>query len=360
MRIAIFHDQYNEIGGAELTVLMMARALQATIITTNIDYKKIGELGYGDIAFISIGRVPLSSKGWKQIAMQYRFWNCDFSSQFDFFIFGGCASIYAAKKHKRNLWFCFSPYRGIYDLRYFYTSRFHLPLQAAIELLILFDKYFAKYARVIITSSMNVARRIHKYYHRDSLVYYIPVQVSNFYSRPHKNYWLCVTRLTPYKRVELQLKAFAKLPREKLIIVGGASEAHRAYFTELKKKAPTNVAFVGAVYDLSKIAEFYAYCKGFIITARDEDFGTTPIEAMASGKPVIAPNDGGNSESIVHGKTGILIDDINEDKIVEAVKEIGKDPEKYKEACLEQAKRFGIGIFIEKIRKEIYEQVTKA
>lgn len=96
-------------------------------------------------------------------------------------------------------------------------------------------------------------------------------------------------------------------------------------------------------------------CKGLIFTAKDEDFGLVPVEAMASGKPVIAPNEGGCRETIIDGKTGILIDDIenNIDKVINAIKVIEKNPEKYKNNCLKQAKKFNENKFISEIIKEI-------
>ncbi|GAI47842.1 unnamed protein product, partial [marine sediment metagenome] len=105
--------------------------------------------------------------------------------------------------------------------------------------------------------------------------------------------------------------------------------------------------------DQKKLIELYANCKGLIATAKDEDFGMTLVEAMASGKPVIASSEGGYKETVLDGVTGELIDDINEDKLIEAIKEIGKNPEKYKNACLKQAKKFDTKIFIKKIKEQI-------
>ena len=102
--------------------------------------------------------------------------------------------------------------------------------------------------------------------------------------------------------------------------------------------------------DNKELRELYANCKGLIATAIDEDFGMTPVEAMASGKPVIASNEGGYKETIVDGITGRLIDDINEDKLAKAIIEIGKNPKQYKNACLEQAKKFDVKFFIKKLK----------
>ena len=81
----------------------------------------------------------------------------------------------------------------------------------------------------------------------------------------------------------------------------------------------------------------------------------TPVEAMAAGKPVIAPREGGYKESVIDGTTGMLIDKIDPDKIASACKKIGKDPARYKQACLERAKDFDTKVFIKKIRDKLAE-----
>jgi glycosyltransferase involved in cell wall biosynthesis len=209
----------------------------------------------------------------------------------------------------------------------------------------------------ITAPSLNVQKRIKKYYNRESKIIFHPIEVQKFYYSPEKNYWLDVGRIDPYKRIEIQMKAFQKLPNEKLIIIGDSSAGNKKYFTNLKKNSPKNITFLGPIYKKNKLIELYSECKGFIATALNEDFGMTPVEAMACGKPVIAPNEGGYKETVINGKTGILIDDINEEKLIEAIEKINKEleenPDKYKEACIAQAKKFDTQEFIRKIKEEI-------
>ena len=120
---------------------------------------------------------------------------------------------------------------------------------------------------------------------------------------------------------------------------------------------PANVKIINHATD-KEVKRLYSECKGFITTSEQEDFGMTPVEAMASGKPVIAPADGGYLETVLDGKTGILIRDITVDKIIKAIKKIGKEPAKYRKECEKQAKRFDTKIFVKQMREEI-DRLTK-
>ena len=354
MKIAILHDYFDEIGGAELTLLYMARGLDATIFTTNIDRNKICELGFPDIKIKSIGNA-LNRKLLKQFPTKQFLTKVKFSSLkikgFDLYIFGGCYSIYAAKNHSPNLWYCFSPLRGLYDLRHLQKGPLSMPLIKKIQ--IYFDKKAAKNIQKIIAPSSNVKERIKKYYKRSCNIVNHPVTTGEFKYGSNKNYWLSVARIDPYKRIELIIKTFCRIRSEQLIIVGGSSLEFENYFENLKKSSTENITFTGPIFDRKRIAELYSHCKGFIATAKDEDFGMTVVEAMASGKPVIAPNEGGYKETVIDGVTGKLIDDINVDKLVNAVKEIGEKPQKYKDACIEQARKFDTAVFIKKIKEQI-------
>ncbi len=149
------------------------------------------------------------------------------------------------------------------------------------------------------------------------------------------------------------------LPQEKLIIVGSYEKNARQfedYKKELEKIQPSNVEIRHFVSD-KELKKLYAECKGFITTAKDEDFGMTVIEAQASGKPVIAGDEGGYKETILDGKTGTLIRDIDALTLAKAIKKMGleiqNEPLKYQDVSIAQARKFDIALFIQNIKDKI-------
>jgi glycosyltransferase involved in cell wall biosynthesis len=358
-KIAIFHNFLDNIGGAERVGLILARELKADFYTTNIDEEKIKKMGFSNIKLKSIGKVPINAPFRQQIAL-WRFRLLNLKNKYDYYIIDGDWAMSGAVKNKPNLWYVHSPIREIWDL-YEYTKEFIVssPFKKPLfEIWVKYNRYLnKKYSSSVgkfICNSKNTQKRVKKYLNKDSVVINPPIETSEFYYHKNGDYWLSVNRLISHKRVDLQIKAFSELPEEKLIIVGSyeKSEHFQSYANYIKKIKPKNVKILSWV-DQKQLIDLYANCKGFITTSKDEDFGMAPLEAMASGKPVIAPNEGGYKETIIDGITGKLIDDISVDKLKRAIKEIGERPERYKEACLIQAKKFDTKIFIEKIKEQI-------
>jgi len=207
---------------------------------------------------------------------------------------------------------------------------------------------------VFVANSKNVADRIEKFYRRDSVVVYPPVDVSAIIKATNdlkkENYYLIVSRLVGAKGIEEAAKA-AKKAGFNLKIVG---EAHGYSDVERKLKNLTgkNIQLLGRVDD-DTLYKLYAKAKGFIALARDEDFGITVVEAQAAGTPVIAFRGGGFLESVVEGKTGIFIDNTNEKSIAKAVSKFEKM--KWDKSTLRQnAQKFSKELF----KKEFLKLTT--
>jgi glycosyltransferase involved in cell wall biosynthesis len=348
----------DNIGGAEIVGLTLARELNADFYTTNIGEDKIRKMGFSDVRLKSIGKIPINAP-FRQQAALWRFRKLNLKGKYDFFIIDGDWAVSAAVNNKPNLWYVHSPIREIWDLyRDIRQNIVPFPLRWIFDVWVYYNRYlnkkYIRHVNKIACNSENTQKRVKKYLQRDAVIINPPIEISRHYYKKAGNYWLSVNRLFYHKRIDIQTKAFSRLPDEKLIIVGSYEQAghFQSYANYIKRIKPKNVEVISWV-NSNKLVDLYANCKGLITTAKDEDFGMTAVEAMASGKPVIAPNEGGYKETVINGVTGKLINDINVDKLVNAVKEIEENPQKYKDTCIEQAKKFDIKVFIKKIKEEI-------
>ncbi len=307
MKIAIFHNFMDNIGGAEIVDLLLARELNADIYTTNINKEYISRMGFEDVIprIYSIGKVSNISP-FRQEKAYWLFRRLHLNkkeNKYDFFIIAGDWAMSGAVHNKPHLWYVYSPTREIWDLNK-YTRKNIVTFKARLffdvwvflrRKIFLYDK---KYIQKTIATSKNVQSRLKKYFNFDSEIIYPPVQTSKYKYNTNGDYWLSVNRLIDHKRVIMQIKAFEKLPKEKLIIVGSFEKSNifNKYVKKINLMKPNNVEIRNWIsYD--ELIKLYSNCKGFITTSLNEDFGLTPIEAMASGKPVIAPNEGGYKEN---------------------------------------------------------------
>jgi glycosyltransferase involved in cell wall biosynthesis len=208
--------------------------------------------------------------------------------------------------HTRHICYCHTPMRYLWDLYPAYRnewtrSRWKRAMMAPIaSYLRLWD--YASAARVdrFAANSRNVQTRIWKTYRRESEVIHPPVEVGSFYWKPAEDYFLAVSELVPYKRMDSLVRCFSASGR-KLKIAGSGPE-----FRRLRAMAGANVEFLGRVTD-EELRELYARCRAFLLPG-EEDFGLTPVEALASGKPVVALGRGGALET-VPGFGGVFYDD---------------------------------------------------
>jgi glycosyltransferase involved in cell wall biosynthesis len=214
------------------------------------------------------------------------------------------------------------------------------------------DKNSVRSVETIIANSRNVQQRIKKYYQRDSNVIYPPVETSKYSFQEYGNFWLAVNRIYPEKRIELQIESFRKMPEEKLVIVGGSMQGDHSsrYASMIFNNLPSNVTVTGVLSE-RELIDLYSRCKGLVCTALDEDFGMTPVEAMASGKPVVAVNEGGFLETVTD-ETGILVH-ADCASIISGIRKVSENPDIYKQSCIERARLFDIAVFSERIRSAV-------
>lgn len=342
MRTAVFHDYFSTMGGGEKVAIALAQCLSADIYSTefNIAHTIIENKD----SVHSVGKI-ISLPFFKQLSASWRFSRSNLSKKYDIFVFSGNWALRASKHHHPNIWYCHTPVRVFYDL----SESFEQTLPVLLRPLFRIWAHYGRkadqraVARVdaIVTNSRNTAKRIQRYYGREATIIYPPIDLHCYSFQESGPFWLAVNRLYPEKRIDLQIEAFRNLPDESLIIVGGKGTGDHAasYSSLIEQDLPKNVKILGTVSN-DELIYLYSTCRGLICTAMDEDFGITPLEAMASGKPVIAVNEGGFRETVIDGETGLLIEP-TVSAIVEGIQVINKDPMRYREACLRQAGTFG-------------------
>jgi glycosyltransferase involved in cell wall biosynthesis len=256
-----------------------------------------------------------------------------------------------ASSSARHVCYCHTPMRYLWDLYPAYRnewtkSRWKRSLMTPLaNYLRLWD--FASAARVdeFVANSENVRRRIWKTYRRESRVVVPPVGVEMYYWKPSEDYYLIVSELVPYKRVDAAVRAFNQNGR-KLRVVGDGPE-----YKALRKDAATNIEFCGRVTD-QDLRELYARCRAFLMPG-EEDFGMTMVEALASGKPVIALARGGALE-IVPEFGGLLYD--APEGLLQAVERWDEfEPELDPRALQACAARFSESEFVRKMTPILFE-----
>lgn len=217
--------------------------------------------------------------------------------------------------------YCFTPTRYVWDDSHRYIREFNVPnwvrgmIPFALTYVRLWDSYAADRVDQFLSISKFVSQRIKKYYGRPSEVIYPPVDCNLFKpSAEISDRFLIVSRLMSYKRIDLAVETFNKL-KLPLDIVGSGPEESR-----LKELAGPTIKFHGFLPD-EAIRKMYAECRGFVFP-QEEDFGITPLEAAASGRPVIAYAGGGALETVVDGETGVFFHEQTPESLAEAVEKM--------------------------------------
>lgn len=254
-----------------------------------------------------------------------------------------------------NVCYCFTPCRYIWDLYHDYTRElWSRPLIAPVaHWLRVWDRLSSDRVDHFISISHEVASRVRRHYRRDSNVIYPPVDVDRIVpdGAEPDDFYLVVSRLVPYKRIDLAVQAATRLGR-RLLVVGDGSARRK-----LEALAGPSVEFLGRRSD-EEIAALYARCRGFLFPGF-EDFGLTPVEAQAAGRPVIAYARGGALETVVDGATGIFFEEQSVESVVAAMQQFERmrfDPA----VCRRNAERFSAQEFRSRIGEAIEDAFRQA
>lgn len=314
MKVALVHDYLNQMGGAERVVLALHEIFpDAPIYTSIYDPERVdAAFQKMDIRTSFMQKLPLVKKHHQPFLPFYPFamerldlrgYDLVLSSSSAF----GKGVI--TRPETMHICYCHTPMRWCWNYDEYVKreqlgriSRSVLPF--LITGLRVWDQTSAMRVDHFIANSPAVAERIQKYYRRDAVVIPPPVEADRFTFDPTiqpEEYFLIVSRFMPYKRIDLAIAA-CNLLQLPLVIIGNGRDEKR-----LKSLAGPTIRFMGRLSD-AEVMYYYAHCRAFILPG-EEDFGITPLEAQASGRPVIAYRAGGALASVIDDVTGTFFDE---------------------------------------------------
>ncbi|MCL4377361.1 MAG: glycosyltransferase [Actinobacteria bacterium] len=361
MKITIIHDYLNQYGGAERVVEVLHEIFPKAPIYTSIYLKDNMPESFRkmDIRTSYMQKFPLLNKHFKKYLLFYSRAIESFNlKEYDLVISSSSAFAKGAVKGSGayHVCYCYTPMRFVWDYENYVKKEnfgkipsFFLPLM--IKKLKKWDLKTIGRVDLYIAISKNIRDRIKRVYNVEAEYVYPPVNVTQFkISEDIKDYFLIVSRLNSYKNIDLVIKVFNML-KLNLKIVG--TGPYRKSLEDLVKS--DRVEFLGKVSE-NELIKLYSECKAFIFPGV-EDFGIAPLEAQASGRPVIAFAGGGALETVVDGVTGLFFKDNSIVSLTDAIKRFFEFENKFNpEIIRKNALKFDTEIFKTNIKNLILEK----
>ncbi len=357
----ILHDTFLYKWGWERLIIMMQKALQADLATWfvskwSFDLKR---------EWVNWKIIEISSEifkaGFRHIKLKLAFlFKTKFLKDYNTVIFSGdCLSaVRNCSKNTKKIYYCHTPPRYLYDLRWEYLKKVKWWQRPFFELLSYIFKKMYEFdivkMDIILTNSENTKKRLKDFLWYDSKVLYPPVKLDEFKWIWQKDYYLSVSRLATAKRIDNIVKAFLKMPDKKLVVVYWENDPQKQEIFDLAKDAK-NIefkTFPGNVWFTECVGNGIAW----ICIPVNEDFGMVPVESMAAWKPVLWVEEWGLKETVIHEKTGFLIPEWGKvDDIIYAIQSV-LTPEKclgMKQDCEKRAKDFSYEEFSKQIKNYV-------
>ena len=350
-KVAIFYDWLNQWGGAERVLLNILKIFpNAPIFTLVQNPKKTHWLPKNiKVTTSFINKLPLSQKNPIFYTPLYSFALEQFNfSKFDIVISTTSISGHCLLTPPKTLFICYLHNINRYVHQTPKQFKFLKPLLNQYKKI---DFIYGQRPDYLLCNSNTVKQRILENYQRQSSVIYPGVDISFFVPnqiQSEDKYFLIVSRLVKHKRIDLAIKACHRLGK-KLIIVGRGRDKSDLIKLAQKFNDP-NIIFLGKVSN-QKLRELYQNCQA-LICPQIEDFGLTPLESQACGKPVIALKKGGITETVINGKTGIFFKHQTIKSISEAIKKF--NPKNFSSSdCVTNATKFSTSNFMLNFRQTI-------
>ncbi|MGC8651746.1 MAG: glycosyltransferase [Candidatus Micrarchaeia archaeon] len=328
MKLIIAQANLTLKGGAERVVLKIAQHYKAKIYTA--EYAKDNTFSeFRNLDVEVIGKSALSKllpygRATQGLNYGLSFYGLKINEDYDVVNAHIAPSHWIRNRNDRVLWYCHTPLRDVYDLydyRLSLKKGYQKPVYAiGAGVVRVMDKSIVKKIDYIVANSRNTKARIEKYYNRhDAMVLGGGVDYERFGSNGDEKYFFYPSRISPNKRQEYAMRAFeifkSRVKGYRLVIAGDVSKDkfYYDYYLYIKGLASKigDIDIVPGASD-SKLKELYSKSTAVLFTAINEDYGLVPLEAMASRKPIISVNEGGPRDTIVNGKTGYLVNSMEE------------------------------------------------
>ena len=359
MRLALVHDWLNQIGGAEDVLETLAEMFPSAPVYTSMYWPEKMNPAYRewDIRTTWMDRLPGIYHHHQPYLPLYplAFAGLDLSG-YDLVLSNKSGFCHGVRtENTTHICYCLAPTRYVWDFDA-YAAREALPsaarttLRPLVTLLRRWDYRAAQRVDHFIAISREIRDRIQRYYGRDSTIIHPPVDTGRF--KPavaHDDYYLIISRLIPYKRIDLAVRAFNQLGLP--LVIAGDGRGRKA----LEALAGPTVTFLGYAPD-DDLPDLFARCKAYILPGV-EDFAITPVQAQAAGRPVIAYGGGGALDTVIEGETGAFFSEMTPEALAKAVREFDTtdmDPQ----ACVSNAMRFDASVFKRQLN-EFIDRVTR-
>lgn len=360
MKVAIVCDWLTGIGGAERVVLELHKMFpDAPIYTSQYNPNKIDWFKDADVRTTWLQKLPKSLKKFLPVLRAWAFTHLDLSD-YDLVISSSGAEAKAVKTGSKtiHIWYCLAP-------THYYWSRYEqylknpgfglldpiarIGLRSLIGPMRRWDYKAAQKPNFVVAISTHIKDEVQKYYNRESSIIFPPVDTQRFSSaseEPRRGF-VAAGRQTPYKRIDLAVRAFTKLKLPLLVLGNGPDHS------KLQKIAGDNITFIKNPSD-ERVAQYFKTSLAFIFPGLD-DFGIVAVEALAAGTPVIAYK-GGGALDYINQSNGLFFDLQETDSLIEAVNKF--NAARFDHAKIEQsAKQFSPENFQQKFHSSINKLV---
>ncbi len=359
-KIAIVYDWMDKMGGVERMLVTLSEMYpEADWYTSYVDYKKADwipdQVRDDKVKTSFIQHLPSFIKSNRILSLPfypYAFESFDFSS-YDLVISvtSSFAKCVITQPHTKHVCILLTPTRWLWSQIPAFAGMTKSLIQPFIQYVKKWDYVAAQRPDSIVSISKTVADRCKKYYDRESMVVYPPFdeeyweRLLRFTRNDNGEYFLVVSRLEPYKKVDLVIRAFRDLPDKHLIIVGSGTQS-----SHLRSMAGKNVTFIHNATD-TQLAKYYSNAQALIMP-QEEDFGYVSLEAQFFGCPVITYNKGGACETVIEGKTGTFFNMQSANAIRDAVAHFKRDKYNLKDRR-KTLSQFSKNTFMNNIRNAI-------